>query len=302
MELKMKVIKSSTRLYVLVARNAPIGVIFRRGPSRQVLLIKWNMEDDTFEIGQWLKARIYEKRCDLSPEGDMLLYFAADMRRKIGSWTAVSRPPHFTALALWPKGNCWGGGGQFFQRDRILLNHKDWEMELAQNFSIPKWMSVDQFGDHSGCGEDDPVWFSCLLRDGWKLISIPEKTKDDRGAKVWIEYDPPFVWQKPHPIRPDDYTLQMSILGIKETDGPWHLIEHTVAGSKGYIGAIGRSEWADWSQSGDLLFSQSGCLYRLRPQYGVLGPIEASQQIADFSDLKFQRCEAPESVQVWPLR
>jgi hypothetical protein len=94
----------------------------------------------------------------------------------------------------------------------------------------------------------------------------------------------------------------MSILGINETDGPWYLIEHIVTGEKGYIGVIGRSEWADWSQKGDLLFSQSGCLYRLSYKNGEFGPIEMSQQVADFSGLEFQRCEAPESAQVWPPR
>lgn len=77
----MQIRKPSARLFVIAARNAPIALIFRRGPSKQVLLIGWNLEDDTFEIGQWLKGRIYERRCDLSPEGEMLLYFAANWRK-----------------------------------------------------------------------------------------------------------------------------------------------------------------------------------------------------------------------------
>src|SRR5262249_17885427 len=27
------------------------------------------------------------------------------------AWTAISRPPFLTALALWPKGDCWHGAG-----------------------------------------------------------------------------------------------------------------------------------------------------------------------------------------------
>jgi hypothetical protein len=57
--------KSAIRLYVILARKSPLGVVFRRGPSNQVLLIKWNTADDSFEYGQWLKGRIYERRCDL---------------------------------------------------------------------------------------------------------------------------------------------------------------------------------------------------------------------------------------------
>jgi len=298
----VKIVPSSTRLFVIVARNARVGVIFRRGPSRQVLLIKWNMDNDTFEIGQWLKGRIYERRCDLSPKGELLLYFAANWKEPYQSWSAISRPPYLSALALWPKGDGWGGGGQFFQRNRVFLNHREREMELALDFSIPDWMAVAQFGDRPGWGEDDPVWSARLQRDGWKLTSYPDKTKNDWGAKVMVEYDPPILWQKLHPHRPDHYTLQMSILGIKEMDGPWYLIEHSIVRNDEVVGTIGRSEWADWSQTGDLLFCQSGCLFRLRYQDGVLGPVEASEQIADFSDLKFQQCEAPVEARLWPSK
>src|SRR5689334_24179596 len=41
------------RLFCILARDAATGVIFRRGPSRWVQLIKWNTATDTFEPGQW---------------------------------------------------------------------------------------------------------------------------------------------------------------------------------------------------------------------------------------------------------
>lgn len=67
---------SSTRIFAILAHKASVAVIFRRGPSRLVLLIKWNLKSDTLEYGQWFRGRIYERRCDLSPSGDLLLYFA----------------------------------------------------------------------------------------------------------------------------------------------------------------------------------------------------------------------------------
>src|SRR5579862_3754113 len=92
---------SPCRLFVLLARNAPTAVIFRRGPSRWVQLIKWNTQADTFEPGQWFHGRVYEKRADLSPDGSLLIYFAAKFGRSVTdgmySWTAISRPPYFTA-------------------------------------------------------------------------------------------------------------------------------------------------------------------------------------------------------------
>ena len=116
---------STTRLFALIARRAEVGIIFRRGPSKQVLLVRWDLATDSFEAGQWLKGRVYERRCDLSPNGDRLIYFAASYGGPLRTWTAVSRPPYFTALALWPKGDAWGGGGLFQDENKILLNHPE---------------------------------------------------------------------------------------------------------------------------------------------------------------------------------
>ena len=153
-------------IYVLMARDAPRAVIFRRGPTRQVLLLSWNLETDAIELGQWLKGRIYERRCDLSPDGKLLIYFAAKYKLPLASWTAISKPPYFTALALWPKGDGWGGGGLFETRRRIALNHRPAEMYLADGFRMPKSYTVHPFGEHSGWGEDDPIWSTRLERDG----------------------------------------------------------------------------------------------------------------------------------------
>ena len=68
---------ASVRLYVLLARRSSLGVIFRRGPSRQVLTLLWDTSTHVIRLGQWFKGRIYERRCDLSPSGEKLVYFAA---------------------------------------------------------------------------------------------------------------------------------------------------------------------------------------------------------------------------------
>lgn len=69
------------RLHVILAREAPKAVVFRRGPSGQVCTLGWDLETDTFTMGQWLKGRIYEYRSDLSPDGELMIYFATDYRR-----------------------------------------------------------------------------------------------------------------------------------------------------------------------------------------------------------------------------
>jgi hypothetical protein len=288
-------------LYVILARRAPVAVVFRRGPSRQVLLIRWNTEDDTFEMGQWFKGRIYERRCDLDPDGDLLIYFAANWQHPYLSWTAVSRPPYLTALALWPKGDGWGGGGHFLSRKRIALNHRRLETGMTEASTKPAWLQIEPFGDCPGWGEDNPIWFQRLERDGWKVVNQGKVVKQDYDAKVWIEYDPAITLRRRHPKWPERYALEMSITAMNERDGPWYVMEHNLIRPDG-VEKMGRSDWADWSHNGDLLYAKDGRLFRLRRQSGKFGPVSSSEEIADFSKLEFEARESPPEARVWPVR
>jgi len=56
--------KFPARLHVLLARDAKVGLVIRRGPSKSVCTVLWNRERDTFKLGQWMRGRIYERRCE----------------------------------------------------------------------------------------------------------------------------------------------------------------------------------------------------------------------------------------------
>ena len=104
-------------LFVIPARDEPVAVILRRGPSAWYHVILWDTRRDIFTHGAWFKGRIYEDRCDLSPDGRLFVYFVRQSSRRGTSfthaWTAVSRPPWLHALVLWPQGTTYGGGGKF---------------------------------------------------------------------------------------------------------------------------------------------------------------------------------------------
>ena len=174
----------------------PLGLCSCRGPSKCVLLIEWDISNDTFQLGQWFKGRIYERRCDLSPRGDFLLYFAANYRKPYRSWSAISRPPFLTALALWPKGDAWGGGGHFTYGNRIALNHRSDEMAIAKDFTVPKWLAVQQLVNVPGGERTTRYWSERLKREGWVQISQGTLARRDFNAKIWQEFSPSIVWAK----------------------------------------------------------------------------------------------------------
>ena len=66
---------SPCRLFVYLAREAPVGVVLRRGPSDWARLSLWHTDDDWFEHGQWMRARVFERRSDLSPDGSLFVAF-----------------------------------------------------------------------------------------------------------------------------------------------------------------------------------------------------------------------------------
>ena len=161
------------RIFFILARNSPTAVVFRRGPSKWVQVLKWDTDTDTFEAGQWFHGKIYERRSDLSPDGSMLVYFAQKIEGRTlrdkeytYAWTAVSRPPYITALALWPKGDCWHGGGLFQDNNTVILNHKP-DVAKPHPNHVPHGLQVI-LKNHVH-GEDDPLYSERLQRDGWDL-------------------------------------------------------------------------------------------------------------------------------------
>src|SRR5215470_7738594 len=161
------------RPFMIFARKSPTAVIFRRGPSKWVQLIKWDTSKDAFEPGQWFNGRIYERRADLSPDGSLLIYFAQKISARSKrdaeytyAWTAISRPPFLTALALWPKGDCWHGGGLFKNNKVVLLNHRP---EVAKPHKEHKPHGLSVIPNKRAYGEDDPIFSQRLERDSWEL-------------------------------------------------------------------------------------------------------------------------------------
>jgi hypothetical protein len=284
----------STRLHVLLARHAPFAVIFRRGPSKQVLTIGWNTQGHKFRMGQWFRGRIYERRCDLSPSGDKLLYFAAKWRDPHQTWTALSRAPFLTALLLWPKGDAWGGGGLFQTERAIQLNHEKNRRVLADGKRLPRWMRVDAFEPVPGRGEDDPIWSTRMKRDGWELKQAGTAKENKRGAQLSWEFPRNVVWSKTR----GNWSLVLRILGIHERDGPWYVIEHEIADASGTIvHSLGRSDWADWSQSGEILYAKQGRLWRIRIKGA--DQLGEAEELIDLRGLRFEQVIPPEEALIW---
>ncbi len=173
----------SPRLHALLAAQAPVGIVIRRGPSKQYCTLLWDRQTDTFTLGQWLKGRIYEHRCDLSPDGKHFLYFAMNAQRSRKGpmcWTAVSRTPYLRAIALYGDEETWLGGGRFLDNKTYFVNGGVFFHTLRESKEVvmkkpdPKAKAIpleEAVKSKYPMTGDLGVYCHRLERDGWSLAS-----------------------------------------------------------------------------------------------------------------------------------
>ncbi len=269
------------RLHVLLAREAPVGVILRRGPSKSVCTIRWNLIADQFEIGQWLRGRIYERRADLSPDGRYLIYFAMNGKwasETKGSWTAVSRAPWLKALVLLGKGDCWNGGGLFTSNSTYWVNDGYGHFPLQESSEVRrdlKFQPAGRFG-----AECTSVYYPRLLRDGWTL-----RTRIDNGKLNGCA-----VFEKVHPRK--GWILRK--FAHEEVGAPpgrgcyWdeHELEQPALGR---LLSFPKWEWADF-RGDTVLWAEGGCIRRARVRGRDIGDAET---LFDANGMKFEARAAP---------
>jgi len=268
------------RVHILLAREASTAVIIRRGPSRHTCVLGWNRYSDDIEVGQWLRGRIYERRCDLSPDGRHLIYFAMNGRwssASKGSWSAISRAPYLKALAFWPKGDCWNGGGLFVSDRDYWLNDLYGSHTLARDDSRLRRVEAPPMEAYGG--ECPGVYYPRLQRDGWALKHVSSSDGVQRS-----------VFEKPLPFH--HWVLRkIACAGFDRRQGRGaYYDEHALWNRRdGRTIALPDWEWADLDRK-RLVWVERGRLMTAPLDKAGLG---AARELYDFNPLTWQSLEAP---------
>lgn len=261
---------ASPRLFGIVARDAPVAVIFRRGPAKHVRMARWDLQTDTLTHGQWLAGRVYPEVSGLSPDGRLLVYYA---RKGARTFTAVSQPPYFTALAFWENTSPWTAGG-FFQDNRRLVLGVKYENPREAG-ELPDDFEVTDVWEYFWKDRQFTHW-------GEVVPQAPEANHGFRARK-------PGCYEKPNPASPG--------LLLTRTPGRHGSPEYHLEGAPGID--VTRADWADWAPDGALLSGELGCLYRHRLSRG--GSLEEKPAlVADLREQVFERILPPEEACRWP--
>lgn len=252
------------RIHVIPATGCDKALVLRRGPSMQVASCMWDRKHGKVELGQWLKSRIYEHRCDLSPDAQHMIIFA---RHGDKNWTAISHAPWLTAVGYYPQAGTWGGGGAFTPDGKVIFNTPFVNPAMPGRLvaAAPDACASHTDGLHMG-----GTYPAMMRARGWRDDS--ETPRDTRLSKElprgWTLHLRLGVGVRsaskiPEPI----YTLQRKDQVIETHD--W--------------------EWAEpWGKG--IQFAAKGALWFVPFTKAGLGEAE---MIYDFNGMEFENREAP---------
>ena len=265
-------------LHGLVAQRAPTVVVLRRGPTRHTRLVRWNLRDDSLDLGQWLVGELERGACGLSPNGELLVYTARKATRR---FTAVSRPPSFTALAFWEERLPWTGGGFFVRDDLLVLG----VTHPPDQGSLPRGLTVSDMWSHfawSGNRRSADTFGEAVLKapeahQGWSRNNRRAEKRSPQNPRLTLERD-----------------------GALGRPGGYWLVEST--GTRAATARdLGTLDWGDFGPDGSLLFGRQGLLYRQRLPDPLTETLPPASLVADLTGQAFEAMEPPEDARRWPL-
>lgn len=299
---------SSARVFGILVPNANQVVLFRRGPSRATLQLTWDLTTDELVLGQWIKGKVFTRRCDVSPDGRYLIAAVSDysrgrMKHRIEKqrgeevtdfWTAISRPPYFTALALWIDDGAYQGGGIWFGNSALGLN-----LTTTARESKPPRLALKLESLALPGSEDEPLFSLLMIKRGWTVAGAPDWILKRPDLQEWwptadklvrerfpeltvapTEGEGPGTWVKP---------LRSGKLRrlVQDHEDQWQLLNATNE-------VLFQPSWIEADADGTPIWAQEGKLYRWRSF-----PDGEPQMICDLNPMTFEAVPPPESALKW---
>ncbi len=301
------------RIDGILATQANQAVIFRRGPSKKCQMLLWDLTRDEVTPGQWLSGRVYTNKCDVSSDGRYVVVKAMNPAESAIarnthplpdpsidpiSWTSISRPPYFTAIALGFNGWYWNGGGLWKSPQHLQVHRAGftWHESIAPSSQIK---ITEIF--HGGFD----IATKKLLARGWILEDIEEaSTRNKRNL----------AYQKISPADPDGFGKLLEsvahlyppkkfvkpfrkgslVYTTKVLFKQWQLCDDSGKVHRTWSSRNSHLQWIEIDAKGRVIFGENGCLWAWEAF-----PEGQPTLIADLNSHSFQPILAPDSAREW---
>jgi hypothetical protein len=242
------------RIYAMVANRAPVAVVFWHGAGGWWHLGRWDLTSGDYEPGAWFRGRLYPRRCDLSPDGQLLYLFATKALKPdflrgsgFGAYHAVSRVPWLFALAAWYEGSTWTRGFHFMEGPEAS---RPWDIGEAEEGDAGPLRA------RYGLAVTPVVQYAAERRRGWiEHEQCPPRVDawDEQRSAVLSKASPAGGCR----LVMADRGLDLRAPGI-EGRRPVYAIE--AGGRRWSLEAA----WADWDHQGRLLVATPDARLQLR--------------------------------------
>lgn len=269
------------RLSAAFASEASKAVIMRRGPSKMMQMISWDTETDVVVPGQWVKGVVAPWNYHLSPDGSKVVYFCqAHHDWDVQTYYAVSRPPYFTALALWRVGDAWAGDCFFRNNHLVFLSKGLVAPALKEGFQLPASFVVE-VGISQSTAEHSALK-SFYSNTAWpSLVALPPSISQSR-------------WYLQCTIGPNrqHVVVEKSAVGVDRRfflgDSKWDSDRWR---------EIPDISWAGWDQRGRLVYCKAGCLFVAKVEEDFR--IVDEKQVYDANGSTFTPVAPPDWAKSW---
>jgi hypothetical protein len=254
------------RVFGIGATAADVVAVLRRGPSDWSHVGRWDIAARHYEPGSWLDGTLYPQRCDLSPDGKYLCYFAfkGDATWELGdSYIAIYRLPWLTALAAWSMPGAYTRGAHFVADAR------------RRELGPPDAGHTSGLRGKYGLAMTEPASYAVERRRGWR--ETPD-TPVRETADMWDEMRAHEVRMiRPQPEPGGEHAPW------KDGPRPWLVVQGRYAAHRTMSPEVGppryelldgpagsvlehldEVQWADWAGRGDLLTATSDGRLQIR--------------------------------------
>lgn len=256
---RVRTVRPPPRIFGILARDAPVVAVLRRGPSSWAHIGRWDVAASTYQGGSWLRGTLYPQRCDLSPDGRYLASMALVARAdwELGTtYVAVSRLPWLTALAAWGTHGTWSRGLHF-----AALG--EWGV------TAPDYGDADPLRSKHGLMVTGTAQtYAVERRGGWvEAPGTPPRGPND----MWDERRADqLVMTKPQPYGDATLSVRGGRAAFRSGPHDWWA-GPTYAMDSDPLPDV---QWADWSHDGRLLVATTDGALQVRDRADVIWELD----------------------------
>ena len=240
----MKPLRS--RVHFLAAKSAPTIVVIQRKRAKLFHILTVDALTHEFQEGSWFGGKLYALRCDVSPDGKFMVYFAMGAGGQI--WNGVCRLPWLKCLVEAGQNDTWSGGG-FFERDQALKTF-GWDQEAFRILEEVPFTIERDLSNRSG---DRGVLYAKLERDGFRRLGDSwGHDLPSRGPGFQVPHEGDDGWGRKfsenHP------ELKLKYIGYL---GHGYKFQFSVDSNPDLLR---EAEWANWDSVGNLWVARPGLI------------------------------------------